>query len=796
MLIHQMLTKKYLLHHKKRTLLTLLGIILSIALITSIGTFLISYQQYSLEKTRIEYGSYHIKIEHVNIQDAKRLQANPQVKKVGLSSQQTLFFNDNSKFKLKSIDMQAYSMLPFHTIHKQKKNGLIMEEWAAAKYKKDGNIKKTVNLMDASGLEHSFYIQEIVENNQSLREDQDLQAFNVHKTIQKTNDMEVYVKLDPQANFHEVYNQVLTYIPKKNVELNYQLIDLEYWNNTGDGNGNAFKSVIYILPTVIVVIATIAFIFNTFQISVVERLRHIGLLKTVGATKRQIQKMIVYEMALLGVIGIPIGLLLGILGFWAILSAYQFIFEENELSLFYFKIILSPTVFILSSLIGLLSLIISGLIPLKIASRISPLATIKTPINRNTFKIKKINTFMQKWINIETVMAIRNIRRNKLRSLTIIFSLSFSVFLFITFSIFSTELLDMELKEKTDGEFQLNFYEPERLPTSLWRDLENISEVQEKYIHYESSPAQMLLPSMASDKMKVQGNQVVNLDGKSFSSINLTITSLTDENKTFLMKKLIDGSLNKKKLIQEQGVIYIQANNSKSSVQVGDEVYVRLQTNDTDRLNDVKKVKISGIVKLNQFENKIMAYPEVLSFINNQKVNRISLFLNSNNNEKKVEKSLNKLAVQYPNIDIVNELKIQRNLSSLYLQVQILLYGFLIVIGFIAVLNIFNTTFMNIILRKSEYATLQAIGMSIKSMRRMITAEGILYGIISVMIGSTVAKVVGFLLFLSSGTPQGTGHLKLYITSWFGILIICYISARVSSRILKKIQWKDTLRNE
>jgi putative ABC transport system permease protein len=262
------------------------------------------------------------------------------------------------------------------------------------------------------------------------------------------------------------------------------------------------------------------------------------------------------------------------------------------------------------------------------------------------------------------------------------------------------------------------------------------------------------------------------------------------------MKKLIDGSLNKKKLIQEQGVIYIQANNSKSSVQVGDEVYVRLQTNDTDRLSDVKKVKISGIVKLNQFENKIMAYPEVLSFINNQKVNRISLFLNSNNNEKKVEKRLNKLAVQYPNIDIINELKIQRNLSSLYLQIQILLYGFLIVIGFIAVLNIFNTTFMNIILRKSEYATLQAIGMSIKSIRRMITTEGVLYGIISVMIGSTVAKVAEILLFLSSGNPQGTGHLKLYITSWFGILIICYISARVSSRILKKIQWKDTLRNE
>ncbi|RAS91783.1 hypothetical protein A3863_04710 [Priestia endophytica] len=794
MLIHQMLTKKYLLHYKKRTLLTLLGIILSIALITSIGTFLISYQQYSVKETKTEYGSYHMEIEHINIQDVKRLQSNPQVEKVGLSSQQTLFFNDKSKFQLEFIDMKAYSMLPFHTIHKQAKNGLIIEEWVEVKLKKAGDITKTVNVKDSSGLEHSFYIQKIVKNNPNLRESQVLQAYDIHKTIPKTNDMKVYIKLDEQANFQKVYNQILTYIPKKSIELNYPLIGLEYWDNTGSTNNQAFKSVIYIFPIVIIVITTVALIFNTFQISVIERIRHIGLLKTIGATKRQIQKMIVYEMTLLGIIGIPIGLLLGVLGFGAILKSYHFIFEENEFSLFYFKIILSPTVFILSSLIGVLSLTISGLIPLKIARRISPLDAIKSPVNHSTFKIKKVDTIMQNWINIETIMAIRNIKRNKLRSLIVIFSLSFSVFLFNVFPIFSTELINMELGNKTDGEFQINFHEPEPLPTSLWKDLKDISEVKETYIHYESYPAQML--HQASNSNQIQENQVIYLDGKSFFPINLAITPLTDENKAFLMKRLIDGSLNKEKLLQDQGVIYIQSANSKSSVQVGDEIYVRLQPDNKNRLSDGKKVKISGIVKLNQFENEILAYPEVLSSLSNQKVNHISLFLNSNDNEGKVEKKLNNLAVQYPNVDVINELKIQHNLSSLYLQIQILLYSFLIVIGFISILNIFNTTFMNIILRKSEYATLQAIGMSIKGIRKMIITEGMLYGIISVMVGSTVAKMAESLLLLSSENLQGMGHLKLYATSGFGLLITCYISARVSSRILKKIRWKDALRNE
>ena len=76
-----------------------------------------------------------------------------------------------------------------------------------------------------------------------------------------------------------------------------------------------------IITISIVVIATIVVIYNAFQISVVERTRQFGLLRSIGATRKQIRQIVLREATFLAVIGIPIGIICSLI---ALASAVHF----------------------------------------------------------------------------------------------------------------------------------------------------------------------------------------------------------------------------------------------------------------------------------------------------------------------------------------------------------------------------------------------------------------------------------------------------------------------------------------
>ncbi|MBS4190556.1 ABC transporter permease [Bacillus sp. FJAT-49705] len=663
MSIHRKLTKKYLIHNKKRTIFTILGIMMSIALTTSIGTFLFSLQNYTIEQTKSDYGSYHLKIKNADSQTKKRLQANPQIDKIGVLSKETFFIDSGRQIEMNYINQDTYTLLPFNPVSNRKQQGLIIEEWVAADLEKMDYMNLPLMLNDASGMKHSFHVQKIVENKKALRDGQTLQAFLVQKAVKKDRDIDLYIELAQEANFQVVYDQIQAYIPKENIEINHPLVGVEYSIN------NSLFTIIYIFPIFIVVLATVAFIFNTFQISIAERIRDITLLRTVGATKNQIKKMIAYEMWIFGGIGIPLGLLLGFFGYWIVLVLYQLIFEETEFSLFYFPIIFSPVIMLLSSLIGVISLIISGWVPLKMANRIEPLDSIRRS-NRTVFKVKRFFRFIERVLSIETIMALRNIRRNKLKSIIVIFSLSISIFLFTAFSNIVLMLFQSDM-DNSNGDFTIIFYQSEEIPATFWKDLNQIPEIREKQIHYAGESA----PSQSS-------------------------------------------------------------------------------------------------------------------------ISNISIYLKDENEVDKVQKKLDQITAHYPNLEVVNVHENMKDQSSLQVQILIYLYGFVIAIAIIGVLNIINTSSMNVILRKKEYATLKAIGMSLKNLRKMIIREGLLYAFISGFIGISLAVSIEFLLYLSSGISNWERSFIQNIAAFMSLIIICYLSARVSARTLTNKDWNDALRDE
>ncbi len=207
----------------------------------------------------------------------------------------------------------------------------------------------------------------------------------------------------------------------------------------------------------IIVFGSVSLIYNTFSISVSERTKQFGIIKSVGATKKQIKKSVLYEAAVLCVIGIPLGLISGCLGI-----AVTFYFLSDTISTFLAELtdlkmefVFSPLALISASVISFATVIISAYIPARKAIKINPIESVR---QSNEIKIKrrnvKVSPLTQKLFGFEATLSSKNFKRNKRKYRTTVFSLFVSVVLFISASSLASYFTDI-----VESESQLMDYD-------------------------------------------------------------------------------------------------------------------------------------------------------------------------------------------------------------------------------------------------------------------------------------------------------------------------------------------------
>src|SRR5699024_4598639 len=114
-------------------------------------------------------------------------------------------------------------------------------------------------------------------------------------------------------------------------------------------------------------------IYNAFAISVSERKKQFGMLASVGATQRQILKMVFMEAFVLALIGIPIGILSGILGIGVTLEVVNHISGVMFTSEVPLTLVVSYETILVSILFITVTLFLSAYIPAKRAAKITPI---------------------------------------------------------------------------------------------------------------------------------------------------------------------------------------------------------------------------------------------------------------------------------------------------------------------------------------------------------------------------------------------------------------------------------------
>lgn len=820
------ITGKYLRGNKKRTILTLIGIILSVALVSSIGFFLKSMQEAQVQDMKNTYGSWHIMYSKVDDDLITKIKSNPNVLRSGTYAKgKEINIGNNLKGQEIFVTDDGVKLLPY-TLKEgkfpEKDREVVLENWFFGKISKDAKLGDTIKILDKqytlvgilsdTFMSQSSGIGEIITNNSDVNENERILLAELHVNKKLGTNLDELKKLSDE----------------KSVAKNVNLLAMQ-----GEGFPKELLSTLAVIIG-IVIIATIAVIYNAFQISVVERVKQFGLLRAVGTTPKQIRKIILREATFLAAIGIPIGLCGGIIALYGIDLTFNIIGNGE---LVFIKPTITIDVLIISTIVGLISIYASAMLPAVFAGKISPLVAISSRNSITKEKIKKRKSLIiGRIFGFEGALASKNIKRNRKRYRTTVFSIVISVTLFITFKAFMDMSLNVysEMNESNNIHFSVRTSGDDNtkgIEDKVLSDAEKLSEIGALYKEYRTQHFRAVIDKTKElDPIKTIGGvyKDIKYQGKDKTLVNASLVVYDEASLEVAKNYLKEGSISTDNLNNGNGVIIIGKNrvyNEKTKnnyygpvtdLKVGDEILLQ---GDEDRFNkeenslefgkgDVNKVKVLAVLESNPFD--FLGSETDIKIITTEKVaekligkdikpSALNIKLKDAKAEDAAKKDIESIISGEGNLKLINIIDQNRKTKASILMIKILLFGFVVVVSLIGSVNIINTLTTNLILRRREFAALKCIGLTQKGLKKIVTLEGMLYGIVGSLYGSVIGTLLSYAIYNGINDVREQSY-KLPVDSIAiavaGAMIIGYISVQAPLRRMKKDNLIDVVREE
>lgn len=554
----------------------------------------------------------------------------------------------------------------------------------------------------------------------------------------------------------------------------------------GYGSNDATNTVIFSLAVIIIIIVMLASVFvirNSFAISITEKTSMYGMLASVGATKRQIRRNVLFEGFILGLIGIPLGILLG-LGVNAILitilnsvlgdmlNGAKFVFVTPTIPIICAIVLSAVTIFCSSFFIALR------------ASRIPPLVAIRgnKDIKVKNNKPYRTSKLTKKLFGVGGEIASKSLKRSRKKYRTTVISIVVSVAMFIAVSAFMD--YGMTYTEhyygKPDYSYMVSGIDTKQAQTiEKMPEIENYLTVGLQYSHVSADvPVNECGENFLYD----------NADGtKSFGAEFLEF-----EHDTFVqICRELELDYNK---VKGGVLVYSQVtpdnsesgNSSKPMKLFGKTAptkFIVYGSDDNGNELIAGKLKVSSVFdEIPKSADSVIGEGTIFGqgliigeqgVISPQLGERecyITLYANTSNHTSLTNRieSMSGTGDSESYISIFDYEENVRQFNAVMLIVGIFVYGFIGVISLIGLTNIFNTISTNMQLRSKEFASLKSIGMTKKEFNRMIRLESLMYGIKSLLIGIPLGIAGVFAIF--SAFSVGSVPMS-FVFPWKAILI-------------------------
>lgn len=837
------LTQKHLIMNKKRTIVTIIGIILSTALMVGIGLLLSTFRESMIQNVITYEGDYNAKIQDVSRNNIDIINNNQSIDKYitrnYLGYDEISYNQDNQERK---EYFKVYSITPKYAQHLEIINGrlpknnteIVVPDYLFENYPEKLKIGNTLNL----SLGDRYYDNEPVTDlstyseGEYLKDQKDYQ-FTVVGVIKKdyyedsdvgcyiyttgidSDKIDVYITYKKTTKTYEFTKNIAKSLgldsDSRKIEYNNALLAL-YGTSSYSNFINSMTSMLIIM-LVLVSIACIVVIYNSFAISVMERKKQFGLFSSIGATKHQIKKTVLYEATIVSLIGIPLGILGAYLGIYIVV-----LIMDNLLAGMFdmsFHLSTYPIFIIIPIIFMLITIFISASIPAKKASKISPIEAIRL---NDDIKIKGNKVKSPKWIKkifgIEGDIAYKNMKRNKKKYRITVVSLFISIVLFISFSGYVSYLItgtnsyldvpeidiivnynekyaDKEVIQNIkNNKDVIDYMDYQEINSYTDTSIESI--YSEKYLNYLKEanieiPKGVVFLVLSNDSyqeyLKLIGQKEPlpilynNFNGIIYTSNTRKSYNLNKYNnqiKELNILKLDYDKDTEEEIYQELFKIdnYYISNN--------DYVGLGLFHSLTDNVIIISKdMALSKGLITEEDEN---LYPYKHININAPKYQNLESLIKEYDKEGKMN------YIYYNNIK--EEMKMTNNLITV---VKLLVYGFITLVTLIGVTSVFNTINTSIALRRKEFAVLRSIGLTPKGFNKTLRFESLFFGLKSLLYALPVSIGIIYLMHLSMKNTVEIDSILIPWKSIFMAIILVFIVITISMTYATKKVKKDNI---
>lgn len=840
------LTIKNLKLNKKRTIVTIVGIILSTALMVGIGLLFSSFQDYMIRETISYNGKYEaeygdVSLDKLNSIDKKDFSYFYQ-KPIGFSK-----FDSANEYKpyiyISSVDKEYFNEL--HLISgrfAENDSELVISNHintnGGASYKIGDIItlkygerviegvntlanneyyeEETLNIVG----EKTYTIVGIVERSNF----EDYSASGYSTFTLDMNDK------DGTANVFVMFNN-----KKKIIKQSEDLAKKLGYNNAISYNstllalygestyGNIMKSMITMIVIMLslVSIGCIVVIYNSFAISVMERKKEFGLLSSIGATKKQLSYTVFFEALIEGIIGIILGICGAYIGIGTVILIINNLI--GDILVLKLNLVTNIVFIIIPVIFMILVIFISALVPSRRAAKVSPIEAIR---QNDDIKInkKKIKTgrLVNKLFGIEGEIALKNIKRNKKKYRVTIVSLFISIVLFISFSSYMNYTIDTasSVMGEVPYDYQISYFGDDN-------DIDALDKISviiksndvKEYVSYSASNLSIICNYTYSDeyldfyKSAYGDDGIKALTNLKYQYISIYILDDISYNK---YKELIGLDKDSVILLNKfKGVSY--GNNKRVNYDIpvinnGDINIKICNFDDNDEDVDTTKYcnkKIDNIFITNKSFDLIEEFSYMSDFkliVNKKLYDNISdsgthytqynIISDNTDNIDKLTKELDK----YDNVNYTNVKESMKQANNMILVVKILMYGFIGLITLIGVTSVFNTISTSMALRKREFAVLRSIGLTRKGFNKILFFESLFFGLKSLIYAIPVSLGVTIIIHYALADMMSINSIvipwKAIIISIVSVFVIVLLTMMYSTSKIKKHNIIEQIREE
>ena len=832
------LTLRHLKENKKRTVVTIIGIIISVAMITATCVSVTSLIHVFAQSEAYTGGNWHIELENADAGQIEKLEQNEDLQYVGVCK--TLELGNQAAARVDSGKKASVSVGDILAGNRDYFSAMFTASYQGKLPANENEIVVTREFLDKNGLSWQIGDTVRVELGRRIVKDttgalqQITGSYAVGETFESGGPASyTLVGIAEKSNFPsgsavlfrglsqaeqsggDVYLTAKTLdkntldvlknaLTKAGIAPDYTLhVELFRYNYVILENDATMATLLSFSSVImaIIIIASVMLIYNAFGISVSERSRYLGMLASVGATKAQKRRSVYFEGAVLGAFGIPLGFLAGIGGMAVTFRVLDPVFAKSGLNYENTSFTLSFPWWIIPviALLSIITIAISAYIPARRASRTTPIDALRQNTDVRV-KAKKLRSpiLVRKIFGYEGELAYKNMKRNGRKSRIITSSLALSIVLFLSVYSFC-DMFSEVTRLSAQNPYQVYAYV----------DLQDTDRFREEVSALGNFDKMYSVNVTYGMGLTTAKDNFVNGYDRMFSSeeggFPLYLCYVDDNDFNAMCE---ENGINPKPFYKGNSMVVMNCmEHTSSAAKIFSDSIIGTTFSSTKDANDpLTGYTVGALVPYRDtsYVYNLAAPVYVMAFAPVSAANLTGGYMigfETTQHEAFSEDVQDILANgNYADSGVMDMVSSIEMMNSTTLIMQVFLYGFITLMALISVANIFNTVSTSIDLRRKEFAMLKSVGVAPKGFNRMLRFESLFYGLKALIFGLPLGLLCSYFMqqILASGPFDIAFYpdWRVYLGVTLAVFLIVGMSMWYATSKVKKDTIVETLKTE